>query len=246
LKWRGFLKTILLLAALIAFTCLSTDSVEARSKIEVGFKGGVNFATMDLNYEENTESRRLFGGGIFLRFRVNETFSIQPEILYMRKGTARSYQGTISVPEYGWSSATVVVEELFNIDYLEIPVLIKFTIPTNGRLSPFVYTGPCLGIRSRARRDITATATRDNETYVYSESDDIITVTTVTDFGLICGGGIDFEVGQGLLTFDARYTYGLLDLHESYRWIYPERYEVEMKSRVFSIMAGYSIPIGGK
>jgi hypothetical protein len=52
-----------------------------------------------------------------------------------------------------------------------------------------------------------------------------------TDYGLVFGGGVDFELGPGELTVDARYTLGLAKIYDS---------GIDVNNRVISVMLGYS------
>jgi len=113
------------------------------------------------------------------------------------------------------------------VNYLEIPVLAKLSIPTKGTVKPSLFVGPSLAIKlsSKAKWEYAGE----------SEEEDIEELKS-TDFGLVFGGGVDFALGQGKLTIDARYTLGLTKVGE------PEEgeEEVDMKNGAISIMVGYS------
>jgi len=53
-----------------------------------------------------------------------------------------------------------------------------------------------------------------------------------TDFGLVFGGGFDYEMGEGFLTFDARYALGLTSLDDS-------DLEEDIKNTGIMFMVGY-------
>jgi hypothetical protein len=50
------------------------------------------------------------------------------------------------------------------------------------------------------------------------------------DFGLVFGGGFDFDIGMGRLLVDLRYGMSLSSISK----------EEEIKNKVFSVMLGYS------
>lgn len=103
------------------------------------------------------------------------------------------------------------VKTTMSLTYLEIPVLAK--------LGP-LFVGPSLAIKLSGKRKID------------SAKADIENLKS-TDFGLVFGGGVDFDLGPGKLTVDARYTLGLATIYE------PE-VETDVKNVVISIMVGYS------
>lgn len=63
--------------------------MEAQSKAEFGVKGGLNltfFKVVEANFGPNIETEVGYYGGVFVDFHVNESFSFQPEILYIGLG----------------------------------------------------------------------------------------------------------------------------------------------------------------
>jgi hypothetical protein len=79
-------------------------------------------------------SGALIGG--FIRFSINDIFSIQSEINFDSKG---SRINTIdNLYEYVY------------LDYLEIPVLLESKFRKDKILQPFILAGPALGINTRA------------------------------------------------------------------------------------------------
>lgn len=92
----------------------------------IGIKGGVNFASVhgsDKDKFGSTNSHTSFHAGVFAQFGFNDFFSLQPELLYTRKGYERQ-------------------DSVFRLDYLEVPVLAVFNISDNFS----VHLGPQVGI----------------------------------------------------------------------------------------------------
>ncbi|MCC9138760.1 porin family protein [Pontibacter silvestris] len=93
----------------------------------IGIKGGVNFANVhgsdkDL-YGGNVNSYTSFHAGIFAQFSLGQIFSIQPEILYSRKGFEQA-------------------DSTFRFDYLDLPLLAVFNFTDNFS----IHAGPQIGI----------------------------------------------------------------------------------------------------
>ncbi|WP_266203337.1 porin family protein [Pontibacter kalidii] len=97
----------------------------------IGIKGGVNFASVhgsDKDKFGSTNSHTSFHAGVFAQFGLSDFFSLQPELLYSRKGFERQ-------------------DSVFRYDYLEVPVLAVFNISDN--LS--VHLGPQVGVMMSAK-----------------------------------------------------------------------------------------------
>ena len=90
--------------------------------------------------EEDAEMQLGFAVGGFVTYSINEIFAIQPELLYTMKGA----KGTCE-----WDG--LCEEWKDKLTYLEIPVLAKFTIPTEGKIAPNLFIGPALGILLSAK-----------------------------------------------------------------------------------------------
>ncbi|MFD2246429.1 porin family protein [Pontibacter ruber] len=98
-----------------------------------GFKGGANFASMsgsDKNLLGSISGITSFHAGAFAQFAFNNFFSLQPEVLYSRKGYERS-------------------DSTFRFDYLEVPLLAVFNITQNVS----VHFGPQASVMISAKEE---------------------------------------------------------------------------------------------
>ena len=184
--------------------------------IKVGFKIGVNNA--DWHGEDIKETKQRLGedvkskwglcAGGFVRFNISKTFAIQPEVLYTEKGAI--FEQIFPVGTERWE---------FNLSYLEVPVLVKFMIPTPGGVKPNLYAGPALAIKLSYKFKA--------EGGGVTVEDDIEGMKD-TDFGIIVGAGVDI----GKLMVDVRYVLGLTTTFDDV--------EDDVKNGVISLMIGYS------
>jgi hypothetical protein len=187
-------------------------------------RGGVKVAlnSAKLHGEDVEDFEDLLGAGLdsklgfcfggFVTFSMHEMFAIQPEVLYTMKG-AKMEESIMGETLYVW----------VNLTYLEIPVLAKLQIPTQGGVKPSIFAGPALGIKLSGK--IKAEYAGE------SEEEDIEDMKN-TDLGLVIGGGIDFGLGKGMLIVDLRYTLGLSSISEFE--------DEDVKNGVFSLMVGIS------
>ena len=204
---------ITIFAIVVVFT-LSSASVSAQG-VTGGLKAGMNIANIHGdNVEDVWDSKIGICAGGFITCSLSNLFAIQPELLFTMKG---------SKAEEEVLGETMKVT--MKLNYLEIPVLAKLSIPTPGTVKPSLFVGPSLAIKLSGRAKV--------EYAGESEEADIEDLKS-TDFGLVFGGGVDFALGQGKLTVDARYTLGLTTTREP-----EDGEEVDVKNGVISIMVGY-------
>lgn len=188
----------------------------ARSaEIRGGLKAGVSITnlrgsdvTQEFLFDSPTDSRIGPIGGAFVEFGLTNNLAFQIEALYSTKGAKVSIPGDWEV------EATAA--------YLEIPILAKLTIGTQGSVKPFVFLGPSLAIKLSDKFE----AVDNGEAYEGN-----IEGLKSTDLGIAFGAGL--EIGRNIIT-DIRYTLGMAKL------ITLEGQTYDVKNGALSIMIGYS------
>lgn len=163
-----------------------------------GVKGGINYATLSGDDVVDAEWKLGFAAGAVAAFDVMDMLVIQGEVLYSMKGA--EYEGDIST----------------DLTYIEIPVLLKYTIPMEGMIAPNLFIGPSIGIILSAE----------------AADEDIKDDTKSLDYGVVVGAGVDFDLGTGKVTVDARYNYGLTSIDDSGE-------EFDIKNGGISAFVGY-------
>jgi len=210
-------KTVkVMLIGAVALMLLLPNSSLAKG-ITGGLKIGMNSAKLhgedikEMEEELGEELKSKWGlcAGGFIRFNISETFAIQPEVLYTMKGG--KFEETID-------GETMKFE--MNFSYLEIPVLLKLTIPTPGGIKPSLFAGPALAIKLSGKEKLVYAGETIEEEDIEEMKD--------TDFGLIIGAGVDFWN----LTVDLRYVLGLNT--------FSTEEDVDAKHGVISLIVGYS------
>ncbi len=169
----------------------------SQAQVGFGLTGGVNFANVggaDVSY--SPKSLTGFAGGVYLDLGVPFLISVQPEVLYSMKG----YKTDQSITFLG---STFAVKSTVNLNYVEIPVLIKYSLPVPV-LKPTLFVGPSMGILLNAKAKVEITGQPAQDTTITSS-------TTGTDWGVVFGASAHLAI----VTVSARYTMGLTTLDKS-------------------------------
>lgn len=157
---------------------LSSQS-EAQSLPEFGVKGGLNYSTF--NDTEDVEYKTGFLIGGYANFKIPMSpVSVQPEVLFA---------------QYGAKAEGADFE--FNVNYVQIPVLLKFGFETPAA-QPNVYFGPYMSFNTKAE-----VANNDGSFNLEDDAKD-------TEFGVIVGAGVDISK----LRLGLRYSAGLTNVAE--------------------------------
>lgn len=170
-------------------------------RLTAGLKAGLCISRFRGNYWDDLEPKIGFCGGGFITGNINSILAIQPEILFVMKGAEEPDDYEVE------------------LNYLEIPVLIKLSMP-GGIVAPKLFLGPAFAMKLIS-----------NEVYEDGYWVEIDYLTDI-DFGLVIGAGIDLDTGYGKIVIEARYTLGLVTIKDE------EGYDIE--NDVISFMAGYS------
>ena len=108
-----------------------------------GLELGCNFMNAETNEPDvSTNPKKIdFVVGIYLNYVLSGLFSLQPEILYIRKGT-------FSDITFRDATGRIIKQSSadFQFNYIEIPVLIRMDFPFKKGYGLYFFAGPNLGI----------------------------------------------------------------------------------------------------
>ena len=99
------------LCLLAVSVIIGVTALHAQYGIDIGAKGGVNFASVDGDDTDGLDGRTSIHIGGVVNISISELFAVQPELLYSRQGFENN-------------DANVTVF----LDYLNIPLLADFTV----------------------------------------------------------------------------------------------------------------------
>ncbi len=201
-------------AILIAATSLAMSQVET----SYGVKLGLNLATVaGSGISSPVSMTTQYAFGVFEEFKLPLGFSIEPDVFYSVKG----FSDEVSVNIQG---ATFDFSAKQTSGYLDIPVLVKYYLPSStAKFS--VCAGPSIGF-------LLSSKVTDNENGSSTETD-IKDQTSGTDVGLVLAAGIALPLGSIDATVEARYDLGLTTLDKSGN--------SKVYNRVFALLVGVSL-----
>ena len=185
----------LVLASILVFA----SAPAAADPPSYGLKAGLGIATLHGNLPTDPffphGTRRGFGGGAAFTFGLGGGLALQPEVLFVTKGTSL---GQVNVTD--WNGNVVGTAEVIQAcNYVEIPVLLRVTTPTAGALSPFLVAGPAIGVL------VSQKIVQQGMDGGWFQLD----VARGTDVGIALGFGTEFGRGRARGTIESRYTLGM-------------------------------------
>ncbi len=193
-------KAVLVCAAVLVLAALVSAPLKAATTFNFGVKAGVSFANNLWSDDDGTEKaivRPTFGA--FALINITPAIAIQPELNYLVMGEWWDITDGTAIEEFA---------------YLHIPVLLRVRLMKEGKVVPFVFAGPAVGILLSAK----------------DSGDDVKEFFKSTDFGADLGAGAEFAFGNMKALLDLRYYLGLTNAYS-----FPI---YSMKNRGFILTAG--------
>lgn len=188
----------IILSAMAVFAFGFTNAQETK----FGLKAGLNISNQKYEAEGISVNANSIVGvqvGGFAEIKVADKFAIQPEVLFSTEGSKIKAEGE---------------EILFNLSYINVPVMAKFYPAPKFS----IQAGPQLGFLVSAKGKFN------------DEKVDIKDGYKSINFGLNLGAGYEFTDN---FLVDVRYNFGLSDISET------NEEGIKTKGSVFSIAFGY-------
>ena len=217
-KARRVLILLMFIGAAIVVQPRAASAQAFESGVKVGFvvtglpnAGQVVDQVVGAPSEESTSRIGLTGGG-YIRFPINNRLGFQPEVLFAMKGVQLSEKdagGTVNI----------------RINYLDVPLLVRYRIPINSRYDGFLVVGPNFGIKISSSAKLDAPGGTVDE--------DIDPALKSLDLGLAFGGGITFR----RYLVEGRFTAGLTDVASTLK-----PHADSLRNRTFSVLVGMKLP----
>lgn len=245
------MKRYSILGLLLCLCCTAGELQAQQSPFTFGLKGGVNLATVGgddaelsldrfiptslpipgLNLTAEPQSKVYFGGGVTFAYAFTSLFALQAEVLYSGKGVRYDREFSFSFP--GFSSISGRLKADADLSYVEIPLLVKLTLPVPGDTRPYIYAGPAISLLA----DKTTSAKIESSDLPAGFPSSLPVTFNVNDFdwGVAFGAGVQVRMMNTGLGLEARYTLGMQSALQSVSVQGQESRELDIKNRVLSI-----------
>lgn len=185
------MKRIFLFALAFVFFSAHESFAQQMPPSKLGVRGGLTASTLWSGDLDDTRHRVGVVAGSFVHMRFTRRLGLQPELLFVQKGTLR-----------GEDPRTDVLKA----SYLQLPILVMRALPVRGPFLPYVAAGPAASLRVSEGLEVTL---GDESTTVSGEDVDLF---RRADVGLILAAGVGRNIHPDYrLLLDVRYDLGLID-----------------------------------
>jgi len=186
-----FARTAFLSAALLASPLLPAQAQR------LGIVGGGTFSQIHGASDVTARNRTGTMFGLTLLLPAS-SFALQPELLFVNKGSEFDVSG--------------VGTRNIKLDYLELPVLVRFEAAPNAPINPHLYVGPSIAFNVGC--NVTLKGAGVPLTSSDCKRDEFLKPADV-DWNAVVGAGVDVAVGGFGITGGARYGVGLSNINRN-------------------------------
>lgn len=147
------MKRILLLAVAATITTASFSQVKLGAQVT----GNAGSVSTDAPAKIEKSMRGGFGAGVVSEIPLGSNFSLRPSINFLQKGSSFK-----SVPVIVGEGSSAKADLQTTLNYLELPVLVQYTVPLN-KMNLFFAAGPSLGYGISGKIKLTTTGTVEGQ-----------------------------------------------------------------------------------
>jgi len=206
----------------IMHTTAMAQSDTSTSGIRFGVKVGAVVSEFSNAQPYTNQSLGVMAGGV-VEYGFSGKLSVQTEPSYIQQGG--TYVRFSDDSRFGSISPVYITSNKITMHNVDIPVFVKYTLPSIGNFTPNIVLGP------HATYVIAATNNFER-TYYYNQTFSSIQgfeiVSTEYErfqFGATAGLGGEVSLGNKRLMIDLRYKYGITPAKMSYSYI--DLYQVQ-------------------
>lgn len=226
------------LLSIAVFLAMGAAPVEC---LAAGFSGkiGVSMSKLRGNDARELDGRAGIVLGIDGVLAFSSVVGVQPGLFYVSKGAKLELRPWETRDEEWYHEGVGVL----SFDYLEIPILLRFSPRTASDTRPYLLIGPTVAYKVGSKAHLHASAARTGAN-VTSDYDRKATVDLEKDidFGVMAGIGLKSRQGNSTISLEVRYMYGLAanahDLSTVDRTVDVLPGRIEWDSGTLTVMAG--------
>jgi opacity protein-like surface antigen len=202
-------RSIMIASALLITAGVSTATaqVDMAPHPSFGVIVGANFAKLSGSDGNSAKTRTGIMGGISADVHIAPQLGLEIDGLYSQQGAKENLDGQ---------------DVTLHLDYVQVPVLLRYRFPTHTPVRPFIVLGPSVGFRVKC--ELTASSDSATCNDVFNENAKSVDVSGVV------GAGLGFKLGKEELSISGRYSMGFTKVFQ----------DSDSKNRVFSVLAGLS------
>jgi hypothetical protein len=179
-------------------SCGSHQRLSFGLKSAIGFSQHSGTEERGSEYEVSSRWRRGVAVSAFLYVPITSRFGLQQEVSYVQKGSRQDIRVEIlEIP--------TVLHVTYDMDYIEIPVLLRYTWHDSRRWTLYSLSGTAFSLKIHDRYTLSGEID-DGEQVVPLRADDDMSEVDVFDYSLVYGLGLESSLFGPRTVLEYRFT----------------------------------------
>jgi hypothetical protein len=182
------------------------DDRRALTPLSFGIKAGISLSQhsgveeRDAEYEVSSEMRKAASAGVFLYLPITRRFGLQQEVMYVQKGSRQDISVDIlDIP--------TVLHVTYDMDYIEIPVVLKFAWIKRRNTAVYSLGGWALSFKVNDHYTLSGEVDDGSESFPVTADSDMSEVE-MFDYSFVYGMGVEFSMMGIPLMVEYRFAIG--------------------------------------
>ena len=199
----------------VLFFVVTNLHAQSNQKFHFGLKAAPSLAWLKTDSKGvSSEGTKLgFSYGLITEFNFGEHYAFATGIdVSYRGGKLKSSYSTND----GSSNQVITVEtDAFNLEYIELPLTLKFKTNEIGYLTYYLQAGISPGLNIRAKADVSTSTQIGSSPIVNSSEDNVDVKDGINNFNLsmVLGGGVEYTLsGSTVLLVGITFSNGFVDV----------------------------------
>lgn len=224
----------------LAIILMAVVGITANAQVSVGVRGGASFSKTTGNggFIENFTGNLNYivsgNGGVFLQIPIAGGLSFRPELAYKQSGAGISSNNLLDLVGVNIPLGGSIKQRL---TYIQAPLLFQYDFGyEDSPVKPYLILGPSFNYLADgkivSRADLILFRTQPTRTSIG------LGMFNRFEVGGVGGAGLSFEVGNAKLFVEGRYERGFTRVYDT------PVVRVPIHNQSFSVLAGFSIPLG--
>jgi hypothetical protein len=230
---KKVVNTIAVFFCLIAVTFAQSSFSEDPSKLKVGFFGGLNIPRLsggnDNELSRDFTSRSGIAYGLTASLKLSNSVSLRVDLMYSSEGGKRNGIQALDASSFNPQAPAgtylyAIYDNVSILNYAEIPVLLKYSMPLTTSSKFYINMGPYVGFLLNAKQktsgssmiygDRAETVVLVPQAISFDATTDVTSSINHLNLGIAAGVGISKSLKSGELFLDVRGAYGLKSIQK--------------------------------
>jgi hypothetical protein len=224
---------------MLVLVLAAMSTLPAHSQMKFGLKGGTTVSSFS-HGQPHTGTKVGYTAGVFGAYSFSDLLGVQVEAAYFQQGgTWIRFKDDTRFGANADFFTKNVTSSAITLHNLEVPVLMRLTVPVETEVKPVFFAGPSIGFNLHATERYERTGELAEGVFVTAGGSKVVTSQyNLYQVGATAGLGLEIPMGSVNLLVDARYRYGINPVLNTFSYVEYNGVASKLYSNSFAFTLG--------